>query len=895
MSSHRSIGIASVLLLVFVISGCGGGGNGGGSSSSGSGGGAQSLTLSPASASIAANTTVALVAAGGTSPYAYAVSAGSGSVTATGVYTAPPTAGSATVTVTDAAGTRATATVTTTVTIAVSIFPGSITIPASSGQSYTFAGQNGSVPYQFALVSGPGSITSNGVYTAGTRSGTATIQVTDQAGITATATVKSVFVRTNGPVFSAVTDGISWYIGGSFSAVNAYQTPHFAALDLANGSPNLACDLQDGFDDTVLTTVSDGTALYVGGNFSHYRGVDTPGGLVKIDPVTCQIIRTFFLSTDQATSTSALFVSGTSLLVNAYARRYRGGAVSTSVGHTLIRLDTVTGNLDPAFRVTLPIGELQRIFATPSAVYAGIFKLDSVTGVWDTNFQLPFNSTPFSYAAVGNSLYVGALFSDGSSALRKLDANTGALDPVFNQTLFTGYVYDLAVAGNSLYVAGTFSPSGAQTSLGLAKVDATTGAVDPAFAPTGPFVRPVADGGVHSIVYDNGSLYAAGNFLIQGNSPAMRIAKLNGATGAIDTTFTKSVGLSDTGFSLIKQGNTLFVGGKFVGYRGTAAANLAKLSVADGVADQAFTNNGTDGRVSALALNNGSLFLAGEFHHYNGVETEYLAKINASSAALDTAFSQGGGTNEPIMNLAVSDSGLFISGAFILYRGELQFGFAKLRYTDGAVDPTFVNGFTDGSAGPVAVRGQYVYTASSSSHYGTLVYPTINRINVLTGAADVNFPGVPSAGAFHVAISFLGDTGYASLLRFPNSGGNPSSTIVKFDGTTGAMDLNFVASFDQVFDPIYALRGIGSSLYVAATPTQNANDSYGYFLAKLNAATGVMDTTFSPPSAAANGSIRVLETTGTDLWAGGEFSRYRGAAANFFVRIDPVTGAISEP
>ena len=38
-----------------------------------------------------------------------------------------------------------------------------------------------------------------------------------------------------------------------------------------------------------------------------------------------------------------------------------------------------------------------------------------------------------------------------------------------------------------------------------------------------------------------------------------------------------------------------------------------------------------------------------------------------------------------------------------------------------------------------------------------------------------------------------------------------------------------------------------------------------------------------------------LETTGTDLWVGGEFSQYRGAPAYYFVRVDPISGAISEP
>jgi hypothetical protein len=91
-----------------------------------------------------------------------------------------------------------------------------------------------------------------------------------------------------------------------------------------------------------------------------------------------------------------------------------------------------------------------------------------------------------------------------------------------------------------------------------------------------------------------------------------------------------------------------------------------------------------------------------------------------------------------------------------------------------------------------------------------------------------------------------------------------------------------------------ALRAVGSSLYAAATAEQHATP-YGYYLARLNSTTGAPEAAFPPTSATVNGTIRALETTGSDLWVGGEFSQYRGAPAYYFVRVDPITGAISEP
>lgn len=887
MSHPGSLPRLTAILILVGLSGCGGGGGGGGSTPPPPSP-PPPLTLSPAAAAVFTNETVTLTTAGGTPPYTYSVSAGAGTVSTTGVYSAPADVGTATVTVRDSAGVVATVNVS--ISLRLAIVPASITMPASSGQSFTFAGQGGTGPYQFQLMSGPGSVTANGVYSAGTGSGTATLQVTDQQGTTATATVKSVFVRTNGPVHSVVSDGTNWYLGGSFSAVNAYQTPGFVALDPADGSPKLGCDLQDGFDDEVLTTVSDGTSLYVGGKFSHYRGVATPGGLVKIDPVNCRVIRTFFEPTDNAILTSALFVSGSSLLVNAYSPRYRGNAIATSVGHVLIRVDTTSGNLDPAFHVTLPIGELPRIYATATAVYAGIYKLDGVTGAWVQGYQIPFNSTVNAYLVAGDSLYIAGFFGGGEGSLRKVDADTGAIDPAFDPLRLTdGYVYDLALVGNSLYVGGAFSKYGTDDRGGLAKVDALTGVLDTTFAPSASFLRAIADGGVHSILYDNGSLYVTGNFVIAGGTPATHIARLDAATGAIDTTFTQAVGLSDTGRTLTKVGTTLYVGGKFVAYRGTPAANLAKLNVTSGVADPAFTNIGTDGRVSALALRDGDLYLGGEFLHYDGAPAQYLAKVSASSAALDTTFTQSSvGPNQPISTLSAGASGLFIGHEFRVYRGVYQPGFSKVSYTDGSLVQPFSSGIDVDSFAPIVVHEPFAYAATS--------YGVMSRVDTTSGVRDTSFPGVPAAGAQRIAITFAGDTGYASFLRFDAGGGNPVSAIGKFDASTGTVDTNFIASFDSVFHPIHAMRSVGSSLYVAASSEQFApTDGYGLFLARLDATTGAMDTAFSQPSKSTNAPIRAIESTGADVWVAGEFTRYRGAPANYFVRIDPVTGAISEP
>jgi hypothetical protein len=149
------------------------------------------LGLSLSGGAVAVNTIQTFQAVGRQPPYSYAVTSGGGTINASsGLYQAPTSPGTATIQVTDGLGT--TFPITVTVNPALSVQPTSITITSSSGQSFPFAGQDGALYYQYAVLSGPGSIDAAGVYTAGTSSGPAIIQVTDRQRTSVTATVMSI-------------------------------------------------------------------------------------------------------------------------------------------------------------------------------------------------------------------------------------------------------------------------------------------------------------------------------------------------------------------------------------------------------------------------------------------------------------------------------------------------------------------------------------------------------------------------------------------------------------------------------------------------------------------------------------------------------------------------------
>jgi len=104
--------------------------------------------------------------------------------------------------------------------------------------------------------------------------------------------------------------------------------------------------------------------------------------------------------------------------------------------------------------------------------------------------------------------------------------------------------------------------------------------------------------------------------------------------------------------------------------------------------------------------------------------------------------------------------------------------------------------------------------------------------------------------------------------------------LAKVDATTGVMDttnFNTTASSGPN-NTVYALAVSGTNLYVGGLFTGYRADSKGYYLAKVDATTGVMDTTNfnTTASSGPNGTVYTLAISGSDLYIGGQFTSYRG-------------------
>jgi trimeric autotransporter adhesin len=759
----------------------------------------------------------------------------------------------------------------------------------------------------------------------------------------------------NGPVHAVVHSGNAWWVGGAFTAVHAYPAPRLLSTDLS-GNVRASCDLSSGFDGSVNAVLQVGNAVYAAGNFRAYKGRIAPS-LVKLDAQTCARDETFSAASDQGGFAPggyvyALASNGSALYVGGSLSTYRGVA---NASNAIAKLDLATGNIDTTFN---PPGANANGFAgtggSPGTVFAlaisgtslyvgggfsayrgvpnaayNLAKLDAVSGALDTTFSPNgasangFNSTVYALQVAGNALYVGGEFTryknvaGSANRLAKLNLTSGALDASFgpNGASANGFdeeVFALAASGTSLYAGGRFHDYrgvvGAASS--VAKLDLSTGALDTTFSPAGA-ANNGFDREVRALQLSGNALYVAGGFARYRNSVASGrgIAKLDATTGVIDLQFRPAdrtaTGLNSSARSLHIVGNNLWAGGEFETYSGFSANRLAKLddttlALDTVVSPPGAAANGFDDAVNALAVVNSTVYVGGEFGAYRGAigAAKSLAKIDAANGALDTAFSPpaANGTQGRVYALAASATSLYLGGQFIDYRGVTYAAnnLAKLDLGTGALDTAFnppgatANGF-DTEVRALAVDGAALYVGGEFTNYRGLANAAncLAKLNAITGALDTTFsPPGATANGFDRTVHVLLPVGNGLYVggEFDSYRGVASSAnhLARLDKVSGALDTTFTRGGDNGFaGDVRALVTVGGALYVGGQFTEYGSTLFGAnYLAKLDPTTGIADPVFGPPGRDANGFdsyVYALAEHGGVLVAGGEFVRYRGS------------------
>jgi hypothetical protein len=813
-----------------------------------------------------------------------------------------------------------------------------------SGLPTTIAG--GTPPYNYAIVSGPGSIdAATGVFTHPFSWQPTVVRISDSAGQSTTVNIINTPMLTDGQINAMALSGSDLFIAGTFTSIFPDYRPGFAIVNTTNGAlTNALCNYKAKFYDAANTGAGTGMLQY--GDYLIFYGVGATkfndidvNGVVKFNYKTCELDTTFNAKAKTISFSgiyaAAVDASTNSLYLTGEITSYDSIPTGSNEGGFL-KIDLVTGQLDTAFTQTTAFNTyVKKLLVSGNFIYAvGSFylyrgspaaflaKINKTTGALDTTFtQSPvFNgdaSRAWDLTVLNGSVYV-AIQSDGAptyrgvavSELVKLDETTGNLDTTFSQSPGFGWPYKvnkIATDGSSLYVGGEFDTYRGVSCPRLIKLDAVTGVMDASFT----WGTGATGGGGFFPFFDSVSqavfvAYNPGSDAYNGIH-STGLIKIDKTSGAYDAAFSSQLAVPSssprslvflTDGSLVLPSPTFYAGGS--PSRGIAKINLNTWSV-----DSSF-NPGTGfggGDVKSMLVTGGSVYLGGTFTSYNGQNAIRLAKISASTGALDTTFTQStgaAGVMGPSVTSLATDGvgGIYVCGSFSTYRGTTAPYLIRVSSTNGNLDNTFFTfpGLSSGACASIAYGNSSIYATGAFATYRGTTVGKIAKINGSSGVLDATFTQTTGLAGGNGTSLILNGTDLYVAGAFTTYRGGGTPYLIKVDASSGNIDATFsqansanasLSIFNLLGGQIFAT--LGSATSITSYRSQAANN-----LLSISPTDGSLASAYqvsSGPNGAVSGAVTYLGKT----YIGGAFTSYKGASAKYFMIIDGATGAQLDP
>lgn len=249
-----------------------------------------------------------------------------------------------------------------------------------------------------------------------------------------------------------------------------------------------------------------------------------------------------------------------------------------------------------------------------------VAKVSKSTGTVDSGFVVTATTLGRAIAINGNDLFVG---SNGTIALGKYNATTGARDVTWIVTVLATAINDIATYGTDVYVVGGFTTIQATARNRAATVAQSNAAI-------GSWNPNITGGNPISLVIDSTSAFAypLGAFTTVGGTARGGVAQVDLSGGSLQS-WAMNAATTASVNSLCTDGVDCWMGGPFTTLDGSARNRVGKGDTATGTLNGTWNPN-SSGTVTVVALAaNSTIIVFGTFTTIGGQSRTNFAVLDA--------------------------------------------------------------------------------------------------------------------------------------------------------------------------------------------------------------------------------------------------------------------------
>jgi hypothetical protein len=263
------------------------------------------------------------------------------------------------------------------------------------------------------------------------------------------------------------------------------------------------------------------------------------------------------------------------------------------------------------------------------------------------------------------------------------------------------------------------------------------------------------------------------------------------------------------------------------------------------------------------------VYVGGDFLQVGATSVNQIARWNIATSW--TAL--GSGTDDVVFALSVTGTDVFVGGYFVGAGGVTVNQIAK--WNGSSWSP--LSSGTNGTVYAVAVSGTDVYVGGQFTLAGGVPVNNLAKWNGSSWSAlgSGSNNGVTGASPSVLALAVKGTDVFVGG-TFTSAGGTtvPANHVARWDTISSTWSSLGTGANNGTNNDVEALAVSGSDVYAGGQFTTAGGPSANY-IARWN----MTDSSWSPLGAGTNGTVFAIAVSGTNLYAGGSFNHAGGGNA----------------